>query len=169
MKTLDEIKQMMAAGDTAQADEALKELLAVEPNNLQAKMLYGTCRQLLGDEETFKRIHDELAPEVERLEKSDSTTETGSLWKKYHQTFTELTPTSELKPLTFFTIPVDSGADIPIESDCQTLYGCRPYEWKELQTFKERARMRRNTKIGCLLLIAAPFLFWLAWWLGQRI
>ena len=42
--TLDEIKKLMAADDTAQADEALKELLAVEPNNLQAKMLYGICR-----------------------------------------------------------------------------------------------------------------------------
>ena len=31
MKTLDEIKQMMAAGDTVQADEALKELLACSP------------------------------------------------------------------------------------------------------------------------------------------
>ena len=89
MKTLDEIKQMMAAGDTAQANEALKELLAAEPNNLQAKMLYGTCRQLLGDEETFKRIHDELAPAMERLAggaTSDATpvqSETLSLWKKY--------------------------------------------------------------------------------------
>ena len=58
MKTLDEIKQMMSAGDTAEADEALKKLLASESENLEAKMLYGTCRQLLGDEETFKRIHD---------------------------------------------------------------------------------------------------------------
>ncbi len=45
MKTLDEIKQMMVASDTAQADKALKELLAAEPDNLQAKMLYGTCCQ----------------------------------------------------------------------------------------------------------------------------
>ena len=90
MKTLDEIKQLMAAGDTAQADEALKELLAVEPDNLQAKMLYGTCRQLLGDEETFKRIHDELAPRFERPADDPPTAETMScpeglsLWKKYH-------------------------------------------------------------------------------------
>lgn len=89
MKTLDEIKQMMAAGDTAQADGALKELLAAEPDNLQAKMLYGTCRQLLGDEETFKRIHDELAPVMVRLsdvslgEATVAPPETLSLWKKY--------------------------------------------------------------------------------------
>ncbi len=82
--TLDEIKQLMAAGDTAQADEALKELLANESDNLQAKMLYGTCRQLLGDEETFKRIHDELAPEMANMEQIEPKTETVSLWKKYH-------------------------------------------------------------------------------------
>lgn len=67
MKTLGEIKQLMASGATAKADASLKELLAAEPENLQAKMLYGACRQLLGDEETFKRIHDELAPEMENL------------------------------------------------------------------------------------------------------
>ena len=81
MKSLDEIKQMMAAGDAAQADVALKELLAKEPDNLQAKMLYGTCRQLLGDEKTFKRIHDELAPVMEMM--SSETTESG-MWAKYN-------------------------------------------------------------------------------------
>ena len=85
MKTLDEIRQLMAAGDTALADEALKELLAKEPDNLQAKMLYGACRQLLGDEETFKRIHDELAPVMERLEKKDPKAETVSQWKKHQK------------------------------------------------------------------------------------
>ena len=84
MKPLDEIRLMMAAGNTAQADEALKELLANEPDNLQAKMLYGTCRQLLGDEETFKRIHDELAPVVEKPVKDEPKVKTVSLWKKYH-------------------------------------------------------------------------------------
>lgn len=47
MKTLDEIKQMMSAGDAVKADGTLKELLAAEPENLEAKMLYGTCRQSL--------------------------------------------------------------------------------------------------------------------------
>ena len=84
MKTLEEIKKLMVAGETSQADEALKELLAAAPENLQAKMLYGTCRQLLGDEETFKRIHDELAPEMEKRGKSEPQSETVSLWKKYH-------------------------------------------------------------------------------------
>ena len=90
MKTIDEIKALMFAGEIAQADVALKKLLAQEPDNLQAKMLYGTCRQLLGDEGTFRRIHGELAPEMERLADDPLTadtivpTETLSLWKKYH-------------------------------------------------------------------------------------
>lgn len=90
MKTIDEIKQMMVAGDAAKAAEALKELLAKEPDNLQAKMLYGICRQLLGDEDAFKRIHGELAPEMEKLADDPATVdttvpnETISLWKKYH-------------------------------------------------------------------------------------
>ena len=65
MKTLDDVKQLMAEGETAKADESLKELLSVEPDNLQAKMLYGICRQLLGDEETFRRINDELVASME--------------------------------------------------------------------------------------------------------
>jgi thioredoxin-like negative regulator of GroEL len=82
LKESNEIKQLMAAGETARADEALKELLVEEPNNLQAKMLYGTCHQLLGDEETFKRIHDELEPQMSKLDVwTPYQVETLSLWK----------------------------------------------------------------------------------------
>ena len=42
MKALDEIKQMMDAGETIQAEVALKELLEKEPDSLHAKILYGT-------------------------------------------------------------------------------------------------------------------------------
>ena len=70
METFDEIKRLAAAGDIARAEEALKELLAAEPENLEAKRLYGTCRQLLGDEETFRRIHAELAPMMENIEEA---------------------------------------------------------------------------------------------------
>lgn len=90
MKTLDEIKQLMAAGETAQADEALKELLAAEPINLQAKMLYGTCRQLLGDGESFRRIHDELVPVMEIKRSDEQDAEELKCWKKYDELFGEL-------------------------------------------------------------------------------
>ena len=90
MKTLEEIKQLMVAGDTVQADVALKELLAKEPDNLQAKMLYGTCRQLLGDEKTFKRIHDEIVMEMANKDATELQTETASLWRKYHALWMKL-------------------------------------------------------------------------------
>ena len=84
MKTLDEIRKMIIDGDIAQAEAALRELLAKEPDNLQAKMLYGTCRQLLGDEETFRRIHGEIAPMMENKDAAGLQPGTVSLWKKYH-------------------------------------------------------------------------------------
>ena len=80
-KTIDEIKALMSAGEIAQADVSLKELLTQESDNLQAKMIYGTCRQLLGDEETFRRIHDELAPVKDSLDLAAGEKVT-SLWRK---------------------------------------------------------------------------------------
>lgn len=84
MKTFGELKQMMSSGDTVKAAETLKEVLEKMPCNLQARMLYGTCCQLLGDEETFKRIHEELAPEMAQRENEEPQSEAVSLWKKYH-------------------------------------------------------------------------------------
>ena len=83
MKALTEIKKLMALDKVPKAEAALKEILAKEPDNLQAKMLFGLCRQLLGDEETFRRIYDEVAPKMERLPPSEQRSETVSLWKKY--------------------------------------------------------------------------------------
>ena len=83
MKALYEIKKLMALDKVPKAEAALKEILAKEPDNLQAKMLFGLCRQLLGDEKTFKRIYDEVAPKMERLRPSEQRLETVSLWKKY--------------------------------------------------------------------------------------
>ena len=83
MKSLYEIKKLMALDKVPKAEAALKEILAKEPDNLQAKMLFGLCRQLLGDEKTFKRIYDEVAPKMERLPPSEQRSETVTLWKKY--------------------------------------------------------------------------------------
>ena len=109
MKTLDEIKKMMAAGDTAKAAESLKELLAKEPQNVQAKMLYGTCCQLLGDEETFKRIYDELAPEMEAV----SNYKTWEMWRKYAHMHGELVGVRTV---------IASAQRYPRQK-----YGCSPY------------------------------------------
>ena len=78
---IDEIKTLLKSGDVAGADSAAQELLTAEPDNVQAMMLYGTCRQLQGDEATFRRIHDELESRMARV--SDG--ETQGLWRKYHK------------------------------------------------------------------------------------
>ena len=51
---IDEIKKLLKFGDIAGAEAAAQELLAAEPDNVQAMILYGTCRQLQGDEATLR-------------------------------------------------------------------------------------------------------------------
>ena len=150
MKTIDEIKQLMAADETAKADEALKELLTAEPNNLAAKMLYGTCRQLLGDEETFKRIHNELAPVIKSMPDGDLSATESKLWEKFHQEWMEATnPPVELK--TRFA----SMEELDRIRSCQCLYGCPSYY--------------RRRRMCCLIIVAGMVLLvWLAWWLRQK-
>ena len=76
---LDEIKTLLKSGDVADAEAAAQELLAAEPDNVQALMLYGTCRQLQGDEATFRRINDELAPRMAAVVDAEAQ----GLWQKY--------------------------------------------------------------------------------------
>ena len=75
-----EIKRRLKTGDIVGAESVAKESLAAEPDNVQVKMLYGTCRQLQGDETTFCRIHDELAPKMATVADGDAQ----SFWRRYH-------------------------------------------------------------------------------------
>lgn len=74
------IKNLLKSGDVAGAEAAAQELLAAEPDNVQAMMLCGICRQLQGDEATFRRIHDELEPRMAKVEDAKMLL----LWQKYH-------------------------------------------------------------------------------------
>ena len=78
---VDEVKSLMRSGDVAGAEGAVKELLAAEPDNAEAQMLYGTCRHLLGDNKTFGEIHDKLAPKMA----TEGNEKTLSLWRRYHK------------------------------------------------------------------------------------
>ena len=78
---VDEVKSLMRSGDVAGAEGAAKELLAAEPDNAAAQMLYGTCRHLLGDDKTFGEIHDKLAPKMA----TEGNEKTLSLWRRYHK------------------------------------------------------------------------------------
>ena len=58
---IDEIKKELSNGDVMSAMPKLRDLVAKEPDNQEAKVLYGTCCHICGDDETFVRIDDELA------------------------------------------------------------------------------------------------------------
>lgn len=79
--TLDEIKELVNNGNLASADAELKTLVELEPENIQAKLLYGTCRLLLGDENVFRKIHDEVRPRM-AFEKDVTIV---LAWRKYLQ------------------------------------------------------------------------------------
>ena len=83
---IEEIKSLLKSGDVARAESAAQELLAAEPDSVQAMMLYGICRQLQGDEETFRRIHDKLAPKMTKVVNH----KTQVMWRKFHEVWLEL-------------------------------------------------------------------------------
>ena len=58
---LNDIRELMRAGNLVAAAERLQTRIARVPEDAEAKMLLGTCRHLLGDNEAFCRIDDELS------------------------------------------------------------------------------------------------------------
>lgn len=90
---IDEIKALLKSGDVAGAEAAAQELLAAEPDNVQAMMFYGTCRQLQGDEATFRRIHDELAPKMATVADGEKQ----GHWRKYREEFVRIAHVDQLR------------------------------------------------------------------------
>ena len=87
--TNEEIKSLMRSGDVAGAENAAQELLSADPDNIQAMILYGTCRQLLGDETTFR---DTYATVKERLDaKPEALDEdTKVAWDRFGELYAKL-------------------------------------------------------------------------------
>ena len=82
-KLLKSFESMLKKGNYAGIEPLLKEFAALNPEDWEAKMLYGTCRLLQGDTETAKRIHDELEPHFSAdldLPEAERT-----FWQKYHR------------------------------------------------------------------------------------
>jgi len=76
-------EMLLKNGDYVKAETELIKFMKLEPEDRDAKMLYGTCRMLQGDTETAKRIHDELEPfysNSDDIPKSEK-----SFWQKYHR------------------------------------------------------------------------------------
>ncbi len=90
MTTIDQIKTLLQSGDVAGAEALCRKALKEAPDDAQLKILFGLCRQLQGDEETFRRIHDELAPEMAGTEDTAPHSEKVSLWRKYHKLWLSL-------------------------------------------------------------------------------
>lgn len=81
------IKQLMESGKVDEASAALKVFLSRNPDDEVARMLYGTCRQIQGDEVAFRRIYNELQPTMDACEAAGEVSERVSLWKKYKAVF----------------------------------------------------------------------------------
>jgi len=71
IKVKKSVKDLVSAGEIKQAEEALEEFVVREPDNMQAKMLYGSCCLLLGDVEKFRRVYGELVPEMKKRSEED--------------------------------------------------------------------------------------------------
>ena len=84
---IEAIKELIKAGDLPLASEQLREMLAKTPEDAAARMLYGTCCQLMGDSATFGRIYRDLAPEMEPRVTSGERSELVSMWLKYAAMF----------------------------------------------------------------------------------
>ena len=87
--TIDEIKSLMKSGDVTGAEAAAQELLTAELDNVQAMILYGTCRQLQGDEATFRDVYRAVK---EHLNARNSTldAETEAAWNRFEMLYDRL-------------------------------------------------------------------------------
>lgn len=86
---IEEIRNLMKSGDVAGAETAAQELLTADPDNVQALMLYGTCRQLQGDEATFRdtytTVKEHLDAQPDALD-----AETTAAWKRFEELYAKL-------------------------------------------------------------------------------
>lgn len=85
--SINTIKGLIKNGDIPQASEQLREILAKTPEDAAARMLYGTCCQLMGDSATFGKIYRDLAPEMEPRVARGERSELVSMWLKYAAMF----------------------------------------------------------------------------------
>ena len=84
---IESIKQLIKNGDFPEAHDQLRQILSRTPDDTVARMLYGTCCQILGDSGTFGRIYQRLAPEMERCVKRGERSEHTAMWIKYAAMF----------------------------------------------------------------------------------
>lgn len=84
---LESIKPLLKAGEYEKAAEALKEYRKEFPDDWDGKLMEGVIAKLQGDEETFRRIHDEAQAVIDGHGKDAPQIKASPLWKKYHSTW----------------------------------------------------------------------------------
>lgn len=81
----DELKKnfesLLKNGEYAEAEKLLVPYMKENPDDWDAKLLYGTCRMMQGDAETAKQIHDEVEKQI--AESGKLPEEQKSFWDKY--------------------------------------------------------------------------------------
>ena len=65
----------------AEAEKLLVAYMEENPEDWDAKLLYGTCRMMQGDSSTAKQIHDEVEPQIS--ESNDISETQKTFWQKY--------------------------------------------------------------------------------------
>lgn len=88
---LGSLKLLLKAGEYEKAAAALKEYQTEFPDDWNGKLMEGIVAKLQGDEETFRRIHDEAQTIIEAHGKDAVQIKTSPLWEKYHSTWQKIT------------------------------------------------------------------------------
>lgn len=86
---IEEIKKQLKSGDIAGAAEAAEELLKGDPDNVRAMMLFGTCRQLQGDEATFRDTYRVVKEHLE-AQPDALDAETKAAWQRFGELYAKL-------------------------------------------------------------------------------
>ena len=124
---IEEIKTELSNGDVISALPALRELVAREPHNQEAKVLYGTCCHICGDDETFVQIDDELAKDRDFCHKR--------VYRKYHAMRVAACGAIAVA-LTSVMMPQAVGAETSYVLGSKTLYGGGYYYECESDTIR---------------------------------
>ncbi len=87
MTNTDKVELLIKAGKVKLAQAELKRLIAAEPDNMRAQILFGTGCLLLGNVKKSAKVHDKIEAEMEARLKANPDSPDAVLWRKYHEKF----------------------------------------------------------------------------------
>ena len=81
---LNALKPLLKDGEYDKATELLKAYRTEFPDDWDGKLMEGILARLKGDDETFRRIHDEAQAVIDGRGEVAARIQSSPLWKKYH-------------------------------------------------------------------------------------